>query len=99
MKGRSRKKRKPKADTQKKHARLRALQRYGFELTGGLESKLKTLMAEGKTTLVERQSLRVTVHDVELDGKELRFVYDSKRHQVVTFLYKEASQYLEGHQL
>jgi hypothetical protein len=39
---------------------------------------------------VERQSLRVTVFDVEMRAQCCRVAYDKQRHTIVTFLPKDA---------
>lgn len=75
-----------KAVTQERHARRRFGERLDVDLTDSEYRAVIAAIASGASTFVERQSLRVTVHDVEVRGKTCRVVYDSQRHVVVTVL-------------
>lgn len=75
-----------KARAQTRHARVRALQRYGIELGPAGRAEIIRAIQGGRSTVVERQSRRVTVHDVELEGGVVRVVYDRQRKTLVTFL-------------
>lgn len=48
--------------------------------------RIVNVIQSSRSRVVERQSLRVSVHDVDLDGVTVRVVYDRHRKQVVTFL-------------
>lgn len=89
MRGKKRR-RKPyrgtKAEAQAIHARKRARERHGVELGADSLRKIVDVIQSSRSRLVERQSLRVSVHDVDLDGATYRVVYDRNRKQVVTFL-------------
>lgn len=76
-----------KRKAQQRHARRRARERYGIELGRSTRQEIITAIHGGRSTFIRRQSHRVTVHDVLLDdGDHVRVVYDSQRHEVVTFL-------------
>jgi len=72
---------------QRKHAKMRASQRYQLTLN---KDKLRVIckqIQEGKgAKYVARQSFRVTIWEVTYEGKNLWAVYDRMRHTVVTFL-------------
>lgn len=69
------------------HARRRARERYGLEFGPTTESEVLRVIQSSRSRLIERQSNRVSVHEVTLgDGLVVRVVYDRKRKQVVTFL-------------
>lgn len=72
-----------KANTLKCHTRRRAAERFGMGVNIG---DLATLIQQNRGQFVERQSLRVTVWDVEYKGATLRVVYDKKRGMPVTIL-------------
>lgn len=78
-----------KEDTVRRHARERGRERYGIEMGPAVEDEIVRKIAGGKSICVERQSLRVSVHDVPLEGLTVRVVYDKQRRQVVTFLPRE----------
>ena len=80
----TRRKRKDKA--LRVHSRRRAYERYGIELGPASRKAIVGAIQGGLSRPVERQSLRVTVHDVEFDGGVVRVVYDSRRKELVTFL-------------
>lgn len=76
-----------KEDTVRRHARERGRERYGVEMGSNLEAFIVRQITSGRSRPVERQSLRVSVHDVTLeDGQVVRVVYDKERRQIVTFL-------------
>jgi hypothetical protein len=72
------------------------VERYDIYLTDALRKEIVGKIQEGKSKPVEKQSGRLSVHDVELDeGKVVRVVYDKKRQQIVTFLYQDPTDYLK----
>jgi hypothetical protein len=83
----------PKATTQKRHAKIRAIQRYGFGLTDELLKEIVGKIHRGETRLIDKQSLRVSIHAVMVEGREIPVVYDKHRKTVVSLLPQEA---LEG---
>lgn len=82
-----------KRECERIHAKTRAYQRYGLILN---REKLQAVVRDiktGKATFVEKQSLRVSVFDVLIEGQMCRVVYDRHRHEVVTFLPNEESSH------
>ena len=72
-----------KSSALKCHTRQRAAERFGI---GVNIDALAKLIQQNRGTFVERQSLRVSVWDVEYKGTVLRVVYDKKRGMPVTIL-------------
>ncbi|HEX7277887.1 MAG TPA: hypothetical protein VF244_10975 [Acidimicrobiales bacterium] len=79
-----------KRDAERLHARIRARERYGIELGEASRSAIIRSIQTGTSTIVERQTNRVSVHDVDLDGQVVRVVYDRARKELVTFLPRSA---------
>lgn len=75
---------------QQRHARQRFRERFGIELKPHVAQAIIRGIRDGKAKLVERQSLRVVVYRVSIEGKEMDIVYDRTRKTVVTALYPEA---------
>jgi hypothetical protein len=75
-----------KAKAQRKHARVRAMERYGMEVGPATRRRIIAAIQGGSSFVVRKQSLRVTVHDVDLDETRVRVVYDRQRKELVTFL-------------
>ena len=82
-----------KRSAQFEHARRRALIRYGLRLTRRLHDTIVGKIHISGSTLIERQSNRISVHDVKLNGKMYRVVYDSNRKVLVTFLYQDEDEW------
>jgi hypothetical protein len=80
-----------KQKAQRLHARRRALERYGMEVGNGTRQQIINAIRQGRSTHVESQSHRISVHDVTLAHEELtvRVVYDKHRKEIVTFLPQE----------
>lgn len=71
------------------HARKRAKERYGIQLTKELCRRIIAAIQSSDSNrrkLVVKQSLLRTVFDVPIDGQTFRVVYDTKRHCIATFL-------------
>lgn len=76
-----------KAKAQRRHARQRAMERYGIEVGRSTRTAVIDAIQSGRSTVVNRTSLRTTVHDVTLpDGDVVRVVYDKHRKEIATFL-------------
>lgn len=75
-----------KRQAQQQHATLRAFQRFGLKIK--LKEIVK-LIQEGKAHFLRRSSLRVTLWLIEIEGKRLVALYDSKRKSIITFLYTD----------
>lgn len=73
----------------KAHARRRAQERYGFALTKAVSRQIVQAVQENKTTFVRRESNNRTMHEMEIDGRVVRFVYDHRRKTPVTFLHQD----------
>jgi hypothetical protein len=76
----------PKRRSERLHARRRARERYGIEVGPATRKAILAAIANGRHTLVQRSSLRVSVHDVTVDGIPMRVVLDRHRNELVTFL-------------
>jgi hypothetical protein len=74
--------------------RLRARSRFAeLHLLTVTDRDLDDMVADirsGRATLIERQSNRVTVWDVDFLDQPRRVVYDQKRHTIVTVLPRPA---------
>jgi IS30 family transposase len=78
----------------KAHSFRRAVERYDLDLTDELRQEIIGQITSNKSSPVEVQSHRVTIHDVELeDGTIVRVAYDKKRGQLITFLHKTPEEY------
>lgn len=73
-----------KHQAQQIHAIRQGAERHGLTLAQIVE--LRQSIQAGRSKAVRRQSNRVTVHDVELGDRTIRCIYDSERHEIVTFL-------------
>lgn len=71
---------------QRIHAKKRAAQRYGLVLNRGQLRQIVQLIQEERGVFLERQSLRVTLWQIEWEGRLCKVVYDSQRKNVVSFL-------------
>jgi uncharacterized protein YjhX (UPF0386 family) len=94
--------RKGKAKAQRLHAKRRGAERYGLNLSNDDLAQIVRLIQEGKATLIEKQSNRVTIFDVEMARcyndephtctdctvrrVTTRVVYDKERKQIASFL-------------
>jgi hypothetical protein len=69
---------------QRLHAKKRALERYGLDLTDDLYTELNSLAASASVLI--RQSNRLTIRRIFFKEFPIRVVYDSHRKQIITFL-------------
>jgi hypothetical protein len=90
-----------KTQAQQAHAKRRLSERYGISLCWGqfhaLMDKLVSQIQTGKAVCLGRQSNRVTIWKVQVphwmdqdQTVDAPVVYDSERHQIVSFLPPEA---------
>jgi len=91
-----------KSRSQAKHARRRALQRHGIHAGRGMTDRIAAAILHRSdpsrhleapwARLVESQSNRVRVYDVQLTPGDTvrRVVWDKHRRTVVTFLWSDA---------
>jgi len=77
-----------KAKAQTRHAKRRAMERYG--ITMNTESLVRQIQTGQDAIFVWKQSRRVSHWDVVYKGEMLRVVYDKERQTVITVLPKEA---------
>jgi hypothetical protein len=86
-KRRSPSRREPKTGAmQRQHAWKRLLQRFGIAVhLTQLDQMVEDIQA-GKYRLLQRQSRRVSVFAVTVEGHDIAAVYDRERHAVITFL-------------
>lgn len=73
-----------KKEGQRTHAKKRALERYNLELNQDSYNELSEKAKQA--TVIKRTSHRVTIREIVHNGEMMKVVYDSKRHQIVTFL-------------
>lgn len=78
---------------QYEHARRRAMNRFGLKLTKQIHNEIVSKIYLNGSTLVEKQSNRISVHDVEVGDETYRVVYDCVRKVLVTFLYHEEDEW------
>lgn len=81
--------RKTKKRCQKIHVQRRFQERQGINFGKHRNAQFVTLIQNHKATLVEKQSIRVGVWDVKFEEQTYRVVYDNKRKQIVTTLFRE----------
>ena len=70
---------------QRKHAKRRALERYGIEYNEEDLRLIRKLISEGKSKST-KQSNRVRIHELEYMGENIKIVYDKIRKEIVSFL-------------
>lgn len=71
------------------HARTRALERYGQELTDSDLAEIVKKIQARNGVFVESQSHRVRVWNIEYKDETWKVVYDKFRKAIVTFLPKD----------
>ena len=76
-----------KGKLQKAHFCRRMKERFGVSVSSNVYQQFVKIIQKQQATFVERQSLRVTVWDINYENETIRVVYDSKRQKVVTALY------------
>lgn len=78
-----------------RHAKRRALERFGVELSEeDYINLVKRLQANEFMALDGRQSNRVTLYYIPLGGKTSVAVYDRHRKTIVTFMF-QAADYMD----
>lgn len=68
------------------HAQRRAWERYGLAIDRGLYRHLIKIIQAGNSTFLQKQTNRVSVHEVLYQDVTYRVVYDKSRKTIVTFL-------------
>lgn len=77
-----------KSSRQKAHAKRRLQQRFPNVNPKNIYLWEK-MIKNGKSTFVESQSNRISLHDIQHKGKTIRCVYDKLRNNIVTVLYPD----------
>jgi len=76
-----------KKKSQLKHAKKRAFERLGINLTKKLREEIRGKIKKQKDAkFLYRTSLRVSIWEVKHGDNIFRVVYDKKRKNIVTFL-------------
>lgn len=76
-----------KKKAQKRHAKIRAIQRYNLPFTKDVEKEILNALANNRTKHIVKQSNRVSIHEYTFnDNKTVRFVYDRLRKTIVSFI-------------
>ena len=86
---------KPKHLSQRIHAKKRALQRYGVQLTTAQIFDLIDQIKSRDAILVAKQTLRVKVYLVTHGDRYMVAVYDRKRKEIITFLPHDSVEWVD----
>jgi len=86
---RRRKRSKKTQQTLVRHAGLRAAQRYGIFFGNEENDEAVRQIQRGEATLIEKQSIRVSVWKVVIHDKEIPVCYDANRKSIITCLPPE----------
>lgn len=78
-----------KAQTQKKHSQRRASERLGIEMGNATYQRVITDIQSGKAKALMKQSNRVTLFEVEMQGVACVVAYDKLRKSLATVLTRE----------
>jgi hypothetical protein len=70
----------------KRHFKRRMRERHGLWVNNGDLKKIVGAIQGGNCKLIQKQSNRVSVYEIEYEGKELSIVYDHMRSVPVTVL-------------
>lgn len=74
---------------QTRHARFRATQRYGLDMSRHKLAELVRRIQAGDVISAERQSHSRTWVTMEVDGQVVRLVYHRRTKQIATFLPRQ----------
>jgi len=80
-----------KAYAQGVHAIRRAAERYGLRIGKRTLQRLVADIQQGRGTFIRRQSNRVSLWQLNVEGRPVRVVYDRLRKTIVTFLPPESA--------
>ncbi len=75
-----------KKKAQRRHAGRRAAERYGMKWNREKNAQVRSQIKRGTAVLVERQSLRVGIYLVEIDGQQVKVAWDKNRAEVASVL-------------
>ncbi len=79
-----------KSTSQQRHAKRRAAERYDLDLHQDAQTSIIRAIQRREAKFIRRQSWRVSIFEVEHEGRILSVVYDTKRKTIVTVLPQEA---------
>lgn len=85
-----------KKTSERMHAKKRAQERYGLNLTKEVRRNIRDKIRKNDGKFLERQSRRVTLWEVEYDCVKYKVVYDKLRGEIVTFLPNETTSVLSS---
>lgn len=77
---------KTKEVSQVNHARIRANQRYGINLSEHDYNAMCSIIDKGDSIIVNKQSNRITIHQLNWNDQKIHVAYDKIRQTIVTFL-------------
>ena len=80
-----------KAKAQRNHAKKRSVERFGAAIGDTGLAKIVAQIQNGQAKFVERQSLRISVWEIDYHGQRCNVVYDKQRKTIVTFLFTDDS--------
>ena len=75
-----------KEKSQKKHTVMRALLRFGIELSNGMHESIVSSIQAGTAKFLEKQSNRVSVFKVDAEVQPVAVAYDKKRGSIATMM-------------
>ena len=78
-----------KESAQKYHFKRRMAGRFGAEITEKEINEIVNLIQTGQTTIIEKQSRRVTIHQIIWEGQKVNIPYDKERKVPITALFDE----------
>lgn len=82
-------KRTTKKQNERVHAKRRALQRYGLNLTKTVRNQFKSKIQNNQGTFLYRRSRRISIWEIDYENNKYKVVYDTLRGEIVTFLPQE----------
>src|SRR5438045_2427999 len=85
-----------KAKAQRRHARRRALERFGLELNRKHLREIVGAIQAQKAELIRQQSLRVSLYRTWVLDQEVFVIYDRRRKEIVTFLTRAQVEHQDG---
>ena len=75
-----------KTQCQIRHAKMRAMERFDLVLSNSEYQEMCAMIKHGKCKIIDKQSSRVSIHELDWAGRKLVVAYDKDRHTIITFL-------------
>jgi hypothetical protein len=63
--------------------------RFGIDITENEIKEIVNMIQTGQTTIIEKQSLRVTIHQIVYKGETVNIPYDKQRKVPITALFDD----------